>query len=405
MKICLKIITYIAVILTIISFGIKWSSADTAQRFSTYSIGGNVTAENLNGNFNNLVNVLNGGLDNVNADTSDGFRFIEVFGSTPAAGEAGRVVVNTTDDTILLDTGSEFLKAPFFSGTEVGDDLLVFNGTNWVPQGASTASVQVGAITASKLADNSLVFSKFDQNGNFGPFTGAWSFDDLESDFISFPQTTAPTTAVNEGAVYTKDTSGQPELFYREESDGDEVQLTSGGNPLGGTKFLSTTSGTGTNTGNIAIAPDNRYLVYFSLVANAVANEANVSIRFNSLGTTIYAWAGEGKSFATTVVITTDGDGADTEISLMEEVAGGYVDQMQNSGSDGFAHGQFFIDTNDVGTAYSAMVNGDFIARDENDAIIGAEFWGQLVGDQTVADFEMVFSQDMVFTVSVYEMQ
>jgi len=44
-----------------------------------------------------------------------------------------------------------------------------------------------------------------------------------------FEETTAPTTAASEGALYTKDTGGQPELFYREESDGTEVQITSGG--------------------------------------------------------------------------------------------------------------------------------------------------------------------------------
>lgn len=46
---------------------------------------------------------------------------------------------------------------------------------------------------------------------------------------ISVPEGSAPSTAASEGALYTKDTSGQPELFYREESDGDEVQITSGG--------------------------------------------------------------------------------------------------------------------------------------------------------------------------------
>jgi len=39
----------------------------------------------------------------------------------------------------------------------------------------------------------------------------------------------APTTAANEGGVYTKEATGQSELFFREESDGDEVQITAGG--------------------------------------------------------------------------------------------------------------------------------------------------------------------------------
>ena len=35
-----------------------------------------------------------------------------------------------------------------------------------------------------------------------------------------------PTTATGEAALYTKDTSGRPELYYRSESDGTEVQIT-----------------------------------------------------------------------------------------------------------------------------------------------------------------------------------
>ena len=57
-----------------------------------------------------------------------------------------------------------------------------------------------------------------------GPFTGDWSFDEL-----ALVEDTAPSTAADEGKLYTKDSGGQPELFFREESDGDEVQLTKGG--------------------------------------------------------------------------------------------------------------------------------------------------------------------------------
>ncbi len=42
-------------------------------------------------------------------------------------------------------------------------------------------------------------------------------------------QSSAPSTPASYGALYTKDTGGQPELFFREESSGDEVQLTSAG--------------------------------------------------------------------------------------------------------------------------------------------------------------------------------
>lgn len=42
-------------------------------------------------------------------------------------------------------------------------------------------------------------------------------------------QVSAPSTPASYGALYTKDSGGQPELFFREESDGDEVQITNAG--------------------------------------------------------------------------------------------------------------------------------------------------------------------------------
>jgi len=48
-------------------------------------------------------------------------------------------------------------------------------------------------------------------------------------------QAAAPTTLVNELGLYTKDTSGSTEIYYREESNGTERQLTSsGGISIGG---------------------------------------------------------------------------------------------------------------------------------------------------------------------------
>lgn len=43
------------------------------------------------------------------------------------------------------------------------------------------------------------------------------------------PEITAPTTAANQGALYTKNDGDQTELYFREESDGDEVKITAGG--------------------------------------------------------------------------------------------------------------------------------------------------------------------------------
>ena len=46
---------------------------------------------------------------------------------------------------------------------------------------------------------------------------------------VLLPEITAPTTAANQGAIYTKNDGTQTELYFKEESDGDEVQITKGG--------------------------------------------------------------------------------------------------------------------------------------------------------------------------------
>ena len=52
---------------------------------------------------------------------------------------------------------------------------------------------------------------------------------------------TAPATGAGQIALYAKDIGGQPELFAREESSGDEVQITSGGAVNVGFSALETT--------------------------------------------------------------------------------------------------------------------------------------------------------------------
>jgi hypothetical protein len=59
--------------------------------------------------------------------------------------------------------------------------------------------------------------------------------------FMQMPeQGAAPTTAANEGALYTKEANSITELFYRREGDGTEIQLTTGGVTAAnnGTTFL-----------------------------------------------------------------------------------------------------------------------------------------------------------------------
>lgn len=63
---------------------------------------------------------------------------------------------------------------------------------------------------------------------------GTWSVDEVvglatANGFIYTEQVAAPVTAVDQLAFYTKNVAGQPELFYRKESNGAEIQVTSNG--------------------------------------------------------------------------------------------------------------------------------------------------------------------------------
>ena len=60
--------------------------------------------------------------------------------------------------------------------------------------------------------------------------------------YIQMPEViSAPATAIDEGAVYTKSINGTAQLFYRNENNGTEVQLT--GTSAGGTDTVAATNG------------------------------------------------------------------------------------------------------------------------------------------------------------------
>lgn len=107
-------------ILLLISFLITIPCyAGTVERFQDYAVGSEINANNLNGNFNNIINEMNGDLDNLNADTSDGFRFYEVITSLPLAGTRGRLLAS--DTSVFLDSGTEWNE--LVSSTGGGGDV------------------------------------------------------------------------------------------------------------------------------------------------------------------------------------------------------------------------------------------------------------------------------------------
>lgn len=106
---------------------------------TTYTTNGSVTSTNLNGNFTALAQKINGGLDNENADTTNGYRFFETKSSLPSAGTQGRTIFLTTDNTLNLDTGSAYVKSVVTTSTPAQGDVIYYNGAAWADLPAGTS--------------------------------------------------------------------------------------------------------------------------------------------------------------------------------------------------------------------------------------------------------------------------
>lgn len=105
---------------------------------TTYAPTGQVTSTNLNGNFSNVKDVVNGGLDNGNADTTDGYRFYETKATLPSSGTQGRVIYLTADNTLNFDTGSSFLKSVAITSTSIG--TIPYYNSGWTNLDPGTIS-------------------------------------------------------------------------------------------------------------------------------------------------------------------------------------------------------------------------------------------------------------------------
>ncbi len=104
---------------------------------TTYAPNGQVTSTNLNGNFNNVSSVVNGKLDNTNADTTNGYRFYKTVSVLPSPGSQGAVYFLTTDNSLNFDTGAAFNKSVSINAPSSGGLLYYNSGWNNVTIGAS----------------------------------------------------------------------------------------------------------------------------------------------------------------------------------------------------------------------------------------------------------------------------
>lgn len=96
-------------------------------------------------------------------------------------------------------------------------------------------------------------------------------------------ESAAPTTSADQGALYTKNSGTQTELYFREESSGDEVQITSNGVLRGivlGTA-LASTSGTAVNFTGI---PSGVKQITISLDAVSTNGTSGIQVQIGDAG-------------------------------------------------------------------------------------------------------------------------
>lgn len=326
----------------------------TISKPTTFSAGNTIIASEHNSNFDTIYNDYNGNITNINV-------------ASGAAIAASKLNLATIAQNITF-TGDNT-----FAGTTIADLGSV-----------TTADINGGTVDATV--------------GGTTPAAGTF-------------------TALQANTTLKLGTTNQGDIIY--DNGTSLVRLTPGtsgnflktqgaaANPIwdsaGGTNLISTTTGSDTNTGDITIAASKQYLVTFDLEANSVSS-STIGLRFNSSSTASgYAWGGKSITFNTTSVETTDGDDSDAQIYLMFETgSGGYTDDML--ATSGYCKGQLFIDTNKVGTAISAFVNGTFIFLNEQSQIGHATFGGVNQENLTVTSFELFFSQSVNFTVKTYEL-
>lgn len=179
-----------------------------------------------------------------------------------AGGTADAITLSPSPAVTTLVTGMKF-RWKASANANTGAATAAISGLSAIAMEINDSALSAGDHAANKYYEGlydgtALQISKFSAAATTGDFSGPASSTDNavvrfdgtggktgqnsgvtidDNDIITTPaggghaftEGTAPSTAANTGAVYTKDSGGQPELFFREESDGDEVQLTKSG--------------------------------------------------------------------------------------------------------------------------------------------------------------------------------
>lgn len=148
-----------------------------------------------------------------------------------------KIVLTDANDVTLqsVDPVNVGTAALFGIDGVVDDDELVFadpaDNTKRVRLDAGGVSSSQTRVLTSPNASGTLAILSLAQS---------WTAVQTFASGLLLTEIAAPATAANHGAVFAKDAGGQPELHYREESDGDEVRITYDGAIRSGRTFLAT---------------------------------------------------------------------------------------------------------------------------------------------------------------------
>lgn len=345
------------------------SQAGLVERYFDYGPTSTVTDVNLDGNINNILNEINGGLDGNNVDSANGWRLIEILSSSPSAGNQGRVVFLTSNNTLNFDTGATFITTAVLPNNQTFGGSNTFNGsTNFV--GDITGTTNFTGTTNLKGATNTIGDGGSDAltlnlgNGMSSSamtwtLTGALTISGTITDLGTV--TTANIDGGTMDGVQIGGTTATGELIVNDASDdadGLGAQGTAGQflmsngtgvNPSfnGSARLLPTiTFSAASTSGDITITSGKKYMVFVTITATSI--DQNIYMLFNTGDTTTYAWVNDTQIFSTAPTSTLTGDDSDTEIDL------GSV-----NGGEGYA-GVIFFDNKFISTAEEIFINGKF---------------------------------------------